>query len=237
MALTVLDDGTEAACHLAQQLKLPLQKHPDDYHLICEKGRWCVRDQRQGAGFRLDLNLGDILRDHQRQQINPKKDLLCRALGYRGQAVFRVLDGTLGLGKDAMHLLACGVEVVGVERHPVLFFLLQQSVQSDLPSTSTLPVLFGDVSSHLREWGTRVEALYLDPMFENIKQKSAPKKGLAFLRSLTVCDTDVTEVGVRALQFGVKRVVVKRPLKGDHLAGKPNIVFKGKLVRYDVYTR
>ena len=40
-----------------------------------------------------------------------------------------------------------------------------------------------------------------------------------------------------AIKLGVKRVVVKRPLKSENLYGKPNIVYPGKLIRYDVYTR
>ncbi len=236
MAVVVLDDGSERCKQVSADLNLPLQADPEAYYLIYGAQGWEVRDQRQGKGFRLLFDWDGDFATIRKQKLNPKKDLLCRALSFKGGAPTTIMDGTLGMGKDTLHLLACGAQVVGVERHPVIYFLQAQALQRS-QLQSSLQILKGETGEQLSEWADKIDGLYLDPMFENAKQKSAPKKGLAFLREVATEDQDVQRVIARAIELGVKRVVVKRPYRGDHLYGKPNNIFEGKLIRYDVYTR
>ena len=196
-----------------------------------------VRDSRQSKNFQLSVDLHKDFEQIQRQKINPKKDLLCRSVGYKGEPDFTVFDGTLGMAKDALHLLSCGAKVVGVERNPVIHFLLQQSLEKGRDFLAGLQIVAGESLEILQQWAPQVDVVYLDPMFENLKQKSAPKKGLAFLREISGTEGGVSEIVEKAIKLGVKRVVVKRPLKSENLYGKPNIVYEGKLIRYDVYTR
>ncbi len=237
MAVVVLDDGSSLAKSLSQRFDLALTENPVGYFLRFNEGRWEIGDPRQGAGFRLQINLGQTFLDMKRKKINPKKDLLCRAIGFKGEKDFRVLDGTLGMAKDALHLLSCGAQVIGFERNPLVYFLLMQSLKIDGEGLSGLNLQEGDCQASFKQLASQVNALYLDPMFENVKQKSAPKKGLAFLREVSNDGLGVQRVIELAIQHGIKRVVVKRPHRGDHLNGKPQFVFEGKLIRYDVYTR
>lgn len=237
MAVVVLDNQSQEATELSRKLQLPLVSEPTEYFLTKIDGLWEIQDPRQGKGFRLRVDLRQELAKARQRKINPKKDLLCRALGYKADQALTVLDGTLGMAKDALHLLSCGIKVVGVEREPLVHFLLEQSIATEDGALDGLQIILGDVLEAFPKWASRVDALYLDPMFENLKQKSAPKKGLAFLRELTSFASLPHDCMEKAIQFGIKRVVVKRPIKSENLFGKPNIVYEGKLIRYDVYTR
>lgn len=237
MAIDILDDGSLEAQSLSQQLGLPLSSSPREYFFTKEAGFWVLRDFRQGKSFKLELSLEKELQVLRDQKINPKKDLLCRAVGFKGDSHDKVIDGTLGFGKDSMHLVSCGAEVIGFERNPLIFFLLEQSLDKSLSLQEKIQIFFGETVELLPQFLDESSVLYLDPMFENTKQKSSPKKNLAFLREVSHVDNDVQRVIAGAIELGVKRVVVKRPLKGQQLSGKPNIVYEGKLIRYDVYTR
>ena len=59
------------------------------------------------------------------------------------------------------------------------------------------------------------------------------------LRKLVGDDDDAPELLEAAIATGVHRICVKRPLHADPIdylvCPKPDIVYKGKAVRYDVY--
>jgi hypothetical protein len=95
------------------------------------------------------------------------------------------------------------------------------------------------------------DVVYLDPMFPGAAaRKTAERKPLRVLRRLVGDDSDAAELFHWALHVARKRVVVKRPMKAPSLGVgwvervsernppssiDPDIVFKGKGVRYDVY--
>lgn len=238
MAVAVLKDETARALELSRKLHLECLEFPTQYFLTFENDQWVVRHSEWGSHFQIRIDFLKDLAKLKLQRINPKKDLLCRALGFQGQDDFTVLDGTFGVGKDAVHLLACGAKVFGVERHPITFCLVESAWASQKEDLPGLQICNGDIEALLSPSLVDCkQALYLDPMFENAKQKSAPKKMIAFLRELEPEGLDVQGVIEKALRLGLKRVVVKRPLKAAQLNAKPSMVFRGKLIRYDVYTR
>ncbi|MEM7646659.1 MAG: class I SAM-dependent methyltransferase, partial [Pseudomonadota bacterium] len=83
----------------------------------------------------------------------------------------------------------------------------------------------------------QVDCFYFDPMFEDVKKKSAPKKEMALLREVGSQELNVQRVIKKVREHGTKRIVVKRPINGDYLEERPQISYKGHLIRYDVYTR
>ena len=238
MVIAVLDDEFGCGAKLSKSLGLPLVKAtPDSYYLALEKGQWIVRDGRQGRNFFIRIDLDTDLGVLKKQKLNPKKDLLSRALGVPRQNNYLVLDGTLGFARDAVHMIACGAQVVGYEKHPITFLLLESALHQAAEVQKHLSIFQGDCLLGVKAQLDTVDCVYLDPMFENVKKKSAPKKSLAFLREISPVDVDVQRVIEGAIGLGIKRLVVKRPINSDHLYGKPNIVYEGKLIRYDVYTR
>lgn len=237
MDVVVLKDGLPGTELLAKNLGLPLVGEPRAYYLCFENEEWVVRDQRQGKNFVIRFDLREEFDRMVAQKVNPKKDLLCRALCFKGEEDFWVIDGTLGVAKDSIHLISCGAKVIGVEKNPITYFLLK-SAQDRLDfKKDQFEIINGKTEVQCSQWADKAQALYLDFMFENAKQKSAPKKNMAFLREISPVDDDVRGVIGKCLEAGIKRIVVKRPLKGSQLYDKPNVVLEGKLVRYDVYTR
>ncbi len=238
MALAVLDTGEELSLNMSRKLNLPLETTPREYFLVFEKNQWVVRDFRQGKNFVIRIDFDEEIRKMQLQKLNPKKDLFARALGMAGQDDFHVLDGTFGVGKDAVHLICCGAQVIGYEKNPITFTLIESALQNSSQAKAHLQVHCGDVEESFEKWKNVAQALYLDPMFENVSKKSAPKKSLVFLREIAPIETEnVQGVISKALDLGIKRVVVKRPLKAAQLYDKPQQVLHGKLIRYDVYSR
>lgn len=81
------------------------------------------------------------------------------------------------------------------------------------------------------------DVVYLDPMFPP-RRKGAEGKPLRVLRQLVGDDDDAAELLRAARRLATRRVVVKRPLHGEPIAGeKPTTTHKGKSLRYDVYAK
>ena len=79
--------------------------------------------------------------------------------------------------------------------------------------------------------------IYLDPMFPARQKSAAVKKKFQLLHVLEKpCDEAEEDALIRAaFAAGSRKVVIKRPVKGGHLAGiKPSYSITGKAVRYDV---
>jgi 16S rRNA (guanine1516-N2)-methyltransferase len=131
-----------------------------------------------------------------------------------------------------------GWDVIGIERDPFLSTALKLSLEdvsrcAGLQSllAGRLTFLHGDSITLLTTKSPDV--VYLDPMFTARKKRSAlPKKPAQVLQAIASIGDDQTLLSVaRSVS---PRVVVKRPIDGPPIA-EPHLVFKGRLVRYDVY--
>jgi 16S rRNA (guanine1516-N2)-methyltransferase len=129
--------------------------------------------------------------------------------------VERVLDGTLGMASDALHLAGhLGVEVVGVEASPVLASLLEEGLprmartgRLYAAAASRVSVQHGDATEVLATLGDNtVDVVYLDPMFDVPQKASA---SFSLVRQLA----DGRPVSARLLEEGVRvarrRLVLK----------------------------
>ena len=237
MVVLVLDnDWQQSSLQLARRFHFQTVSEPVwDYYFVIENGILKVRNPRWGPRFVIELDLQKEVDRIRNQKRSFKKDLLCRSLGYKGEKDFRVIDGSLGLAKDALHLVSFGIHVLGCEINPAPFCLVEEALNR-CQLQKFLEIQPVDSLQWIRQSSEKFHSLYLDPMFEDIKTKSAPKKNMAFLRDRTKGVFGVREIVFQALEKGVRRVVIKRPLRGKYLCGKPNFMYKGRLVRYDVYT-
>ncbi|MDP7029676.1 MAG: class I SAM-dependent methyltransferase [Phycisphaerales bacterium] len=150
-----------------------------------------------------------------------------------------VIDATAGLGHDAALLACMGWNVTAIERDPFIATMLELSKEDaardpDLWEilASGLSVCRGDAAEMLGELSA--DTVYLDPMFTARRKSSAlPKKPAQVLQALASESDDAA-----LLHAGLKaapRVVVKRPSDGPPILESPDLVFAGRLVRYDVY--
>ena len=79
------------------------------------------------------------------------------------------------------------------------------------------------------------DCIYLDPMFPNHKSGAKPAKEMQILQALTG-NLEMESCFEQALGRARKRVVIKRPAKAANFNDvKPDLVYREKTVRFDVY--
>ena len=79
------------------------------------------------------------------------------------------------------------------------------------------------------------DIVLLDPMFPGKSKDAAAKKKLQMLQRLEQPCVDEQSLLDAAYATHPRKVVIKRPIKGPHLAGrKPSYSLSGKAIRYDV---
>lgn len=188
---------------------------------------------------------GDFLRLRRRlRPQNLHRELLIRAARIRGlQECPQVIDATAGLGEDAFLLAASGSCVTMFERDPAIAALLQDALYraqadpelSDIAARMDLVQM--DAIEGLRALPTVPDVIYLDPMFPAKQKGAATNKKLQLFRMLEhpCTDAEAELLMHAALDASPRKIIVKRPLKGPHLAGiRPSHSFSGKVIRYDV---
>lgn len=170
-----------------------------------------------------------------------KNQGLIKACSNRKNSIINVVDLTAGWGKDS-YLLACqGRKILMLEYHPVIFHCLNYLLttakeESTLHAPQQMSLQHIDSHSFLMQESTdSVDCFYLDPMFPAHKSNARPGKDLQMLQQLTH-NQSIEQVFQLALKKDVQRVVVKRPLHAPFLDElKPDISYKEKTIRFDVY--
>ncbi|MFT5312090.1 MAG: 16S rRNA (guanine1516-N2)-methyltransferase [Paraglaciecola sp.] len=179
-----------------------------------------------------------------RLQGRGKKEAIAKAVGFKGQTSWRVLDATAGLGRDAFVLANLGCHVDMIERSPIVAALLEDGLtraEQDPELSRWLPdrmqLCHGIALELLTHWqGAQPDAVYLDPMFPHRKKTALVKKEMRLFQQLLGPDEDADNLLEPALKLALKRVVVKRPSGAPYLAQhKPDIEYTGKANRFDVY--
>lgn len=156
----------------------------------------------------------------------------------------RVLDATLGMGQDALHLSAIlGVRVEGIEASPLLAAWTKSGLErltQDArwgPAAARVTVHTGLAQALLTQRPEKsVSVVYLDPMFETPLDASPGFRGFRRWAHPGSLDLDLMRAAIRVAS---RRVVVKRSWR-DH---RTPPVFegihvhrsvRGKAVDYDV---
>lgn len=181
-------------------------------------------------------------------QINLKRasvtdSLIAKAVGIKVKTYERptILDACAGLGMDGFTLALLGCQVTLLERCPVVFELLKDGLDQ-IPEIALkkMPVLLPmDAMDYLNQVNTVYplpDVVYLDPMYPERGKNVLAKKEMQMLHTLVGEDLDAPALLEKALTCARKRVVVKRRRLDENLGGrKPDVVFSGKAIRFDVY--
>ena len=163
------------------------------------------------------------------------KELLARAVGVKPGIRPKILDLTGGLLGDTLLFLSFGCEVITLERHPVIAFLIQSALKNaHHPAVNCLTFVPVDAETYLAQ-KIIPDVVFFDPMFEDANSRALPKKEMRIFRSFVGQDQDALNVFHRARELNPKRLVVKRPRLSVELGEVPQIKFEGKATRYDVY--
>ena len=181
-----------------------------------------------------------------------KSEMIARACNLGEKPI--LIDATAGLGHDSLLMAHLGAEVTLIERHPILFTLLEDARETALQdafltkAASRINLVFSDSADYLKkqkEEGNSVDVVYLDPMFpqrdqnQQAEKKQAQVKKQMQLLHLILPEDGEMDLGDNLLAFAqkiAKRVVVKRPRLAVFLAGKePNHQWQGDACRFDAY--
>lgn len=176
---------------------------------------------------------------------------LAKAVGLSKSPDLLILDATAGLGKDAFVFASLGAKVILVERSCISAALLEDGlirgrlnshiseiiqrmflIHAD--SLTLLPRL--EELSLPEPFNLQPDVIYLDPMFPHRSKTAQVKKEMTALQHLIGPECDSDQLLHICRDTAAKRVVVKRPVKAEFLAGsKPSFSMPMKKHRYDIY--
>ena len=232
-------NNTEALDSIAKRYQLNITHDPSNHPFYLELNEERLQlVSQQFQPFFIDLASSQSLR---RLQQFGAKQLLAKAVGFkRKEEPGQLIDGTAGLGRDSLLLASLGYEITLIERSPILAALLDNALEraksSELaPIIERMTLVFSDSKDYFDQLKNKTQTIYLDPMFPE-KQKSAlVKKPMQILQSLIGHGHNDEALLKSALAAAEKRVVIKRPKLSPPLLRTPDIQFKSKTHRFDVY--
>jgi 16S rRNA (guanine1516-N2)-methyltransferase len=175
-------------------------------------------------------------------RIKQKNQTLFKATTNKQKSITTILDITAGWGIDAFLLASQGKQVTMIEQNADLVACIQYALikAKDHPMTQDITqritVLKSDALRYLRTYNEEApDCIYIDPMFPERKSHAQSGKDLQILQAMT-SNRELEACLDLALNLATKRVVVKRPLKSEYFSDlKPNISYREKSVRFDVY--
>ena len=155
------------------------------------------------------------------------------------------VDATAGLGEDALLLAATGFEIVLCERDDIIAALLEDALARARThederlrnAAARMHLQRADSRDVLAGLEDTPDVVLLDPMFPATTKSARAKKKLQMLQMLErPCEpADEASLLDAALAAHPRKIIVKRPVKGPHLAGrKPDYALAGKAIRFDV---
>ena len=175
---------------------------------------------------------------------NLNRELLVKAAKVKraDDRTLTAIDATAGLGDDSLLLAAAGFDVTMFERNPVIAALLRDTLERsatvpDLsPIVGRMHLVEGESTDAIPHLDFQPDVVLLDPMFPAKEKDAAAKKKLQMLQRLEQPCDDENALLEAAFAAQPRKIVVKRPVKGPHLANrKPSYSLSGKAIRYDVY--
>ena len=152
----------------------------------------------------------------------------------------RAVDATAGMGEDSLLLAAAGYEVTMFERNAVVAALLKDAMRRAKKHpvlkeiVPRMRLIEGDSTALMDTLPFTPELVYLDPMFPERQKTGLVNKRLQLIQKLEQPCCAEKELLDAAMRLSPERIIIKRPLKGELLAGKEvDYSVKGKAIRYD----
>ena len=176
------------------------------------------------------------------KQANLEHEPLLKAVKIKNKKDLYILDATAGTGEDSLILSAGGYQVDLFERDPVIGSVLEDGIRkgkedADLKIfVSRMQLFLQDSTVRMKEAEGQYDVIYLDPMFPKRTKSADVKKKFQLIHDLEDPCEDEQELLRAAFRAKPLKVVIKRPSKGEYLAGiKPDYSLQGKAVRYDIF--
>ncbi len=178
-----------------------------------------------------------------------RKQPLIRAISMRKKKNLLVLDGTCGFGEDAYLLARYGFSVIGIEKNPLIYLILRDTLARlgiDYPTIiRKIKIILGDCRDIFKGIKKGLfpspDVVYLDPMYPSeYKRKARGKKKTQFLRLIIGegKERDTERLLAEALKIAKHKVVIKRPRKYPPICRekiRPAHQVIGRGHRFDIY--
>lgn len=240
--LTAGQDYTDRAMQLANRLDSEICMQMGE---ISEDERYLLVDEDGLSLVQGNMKLRGDFRHMMKRVLDGRlqHEKLLRAVRFK-EDTFGMLavDATAGLGEDSFILAAAGFSVLMCEYNPVIAALLRDALdraQSD-PDIGEIArrmdLMEGSCVNILGTLGRKPDVIYLDPMFPAKKKSGISTKKLQIFQKLETPCANEEELLAAAFAAAPRRIVVKRPIKGEPLAGKkPGFSIDCRNVRYDCH--
>jgi len=165
------------------------------------------------------------------------------ACSNKQRSITNILDLTAGWGADSLTLAQHGKQVTMLEQNQLVYAIVAHALDRlaavatgdaiarrlTIENSNALEFLCGLGKNH------DIDCIYLDPMFPVHRSGAKPAKEMQILQALTG-NLEIETCFRQALGQARKRVVVKRPAKAACLDNtKPDLVYREKTIRFDVY--
>jgi 16S rRNA (guanine1516-N2)-methyltransferase len=248
--------ANEAAQALGKSLGLSVHTIPaNKKKQRFAQAQWQLVFTEKGLSLRLssEPSWSDIFVDFASSALQYRKangggrnESIAKAIGIKGKQQLNVLDCTAGMGTDSFVMASVGANVSMIERSPIIAALLDDALtraqEVGLDVCERMRLIQRDAISHLQNHdavGANIDVIYLDPMFPHKKKSALVKKEMQAFQRLLGPDQDSEQLLTSAIDFGAKRIVVKRPASAPELANdygkKPSAVISSKKHRFDIY--
>lgn len=152
-----------------------------------------------------------------------------------------ILDATGGFGVDAFSIAYVGYNITILERNPIMYALLYDSMMRASQNHKIKPIidrmklLHADAFNYLEEIEEKPDVIYLDPMYPSIqKRKALSKLPITIARELLFDEKEQTkELLDLAKKHAKHHTVLKRPINASNPGA--NKVFKSKDHLWEIY--
>lgn len=222
-----------------------LRLNPELALCVDEHGLWlCANGMKMQPDWKAEVS--------RLKRASLKSEMIARACHLAEKP--KLMDATAGLGHDSLLMAHLGAEVTLLERHPILFTLLEDTHQQALQdpwlsaTAGRIHLVHADSAQYMQQQideQQQFDVIYLDPMFpqrdqnqQAIKKQAAVKKQMQLLHLLLPEDGEM-DLGDNLLALAqqiAKRVIVKRPRLAVYLAGlEPQHQWQGDACRFDAY--
>lgn len=209
----------------------------EQYQHVVIDGKLSLIDNEQQFN---PLSIDFAAKEYQWRAQRYQHELLTKAIRIKHQAEITVVDATAGLGRDSLILASAGMQVIMIERQPLIYPLLadglQRAKQQKLAAANNLQLRHDNAINVINDAKIAADIIYCDPMFP-IKTKSAlVKQEMHWLQQVVGIDQDIEALITAARNSSAKKVVVKRPIQAQPVANlMPDFSYSGKQTRFDIY--
>ena len=166
------------------------------------------------------------------QRLHDKKDVFWKVFSQSNSAI---LDCTAGFGRDSFLLDSMGHDVTMIENSPIVAMLLKNALRRS--NNINIKLFFGNAYDYMKHSNEKYDYIYIDFMFEKLKNKSLSSKNDEALKMISFNDNDKNKIIQLAQSVSNKKVIVKEPRNTVSGILKPNYIIKTKLLKYNIYLR